>query len=297
MSRRRSARLSDSVTLPLYEIVPNLSEGRERTVIDNAVAAAAATGARVLHRTSDVVHHRSVLTIVGDEQQVLDAAVAVAGVAIEYVDLRVHRGVHPRIGALDVLPFVPLADGAEMGRAVELAHRAAERIWERYRVPSFLYGEAATRADRRALPDVRRGGFEGLDERVAVPGGAFDIGTQKHPSAGAIAIGARPVLVAFNVELHSNDLGLAKHIARRVRERDGGLRTIRALAFPMENGHVQVSLNVTDYNAVPLYRIVETIRTLARDAGTEIESCELIGCLPLAAVRSTAHYYMGLAGA
>jgi glutamate formiminotransferase len=282
---------------PLYEIVPNLSEGRERTVIDNAVAAAAATGARVLHRTSDVTHHRSVLTIVGDDRQVLEAAVAVAGVAIEYVDLRVHRGVHPRIGALDVLPFVPLGEGAEMARAIELAHRAAERIWERYRVPSFFYAEAATRADRRALPDVRRGEFEGLDERVAAVGGAFDVGTQKHPSAGAIAIGARPVLVAFNVELRSGDFVLAKRIAASVRERNGGLRTIRALAFPMENGHVQVSLNVTDYNAVPLYRIVETIRALARDQGAEIERCELIGCLPLDAVRTTAHYYIGRAGA
>lgn len=280
---------------PLYEIVPNLSEGRELAVIDEAVEAARGAGARVLHRTSDAAHHRSVLTIVGNDRAVLDAAVAIAGVAAEYIDLRAHRGVHPRIGALDVLPFVPLR-GATMEGAVALARAAAQRIWERYEIPSFFYGAAATREERRALPAVRRGQFEGLDARVARPDDGFDVGDAKHPSAGAIAVGARDVLIAFNVELATGDLGVAKRIARVLRERDGGLRTLRALAFPLDNGHVQVSLNVTDYAAVPLHRVVEMTRALAAEDGVAVARGELIGCLPLAAVQTAASYYLGIAG-
>lgn len=280
---------------PLYEIVPNLSEGRELAVIDEAVEAARGAGARVLHRTSDAAHHRSVLTIVGNDRTVLDAAVAIAGVAAEYIDLRAHRGVHPRIGALDVLPFVPLR-GATMEGAVALARAAAQRIWERYEIPSFFYGAAATREERRALPAVRRGQFEGLDARVARPDDGFDVGDAKHPSAGAIAVGARDVLIAFNVELATGDLGVAKRIARVLRERDGGLRTLRALAFPLDNGHVQVSLNVTDYAAVPLHRVVEMTRALAAEDGVAVARGELIGCLPLAAVQTAASYYLGIAG-
>lgn len=280
---------------PLYEIVPNLSEGRELAVIDEAVEATRGAGARVLHRTSDAAHHRSVLTIVGNDRAVLDAAVAIAGVAAEYIDLRAHRGVHPRIGALDVLPFVPLR-GATMEGAVALARAAAQRIWERYEIPSFFYGLAATREERRALPAVRRGQFEGLDARVARPDDRFDVGDAKHPSAGAIAVGARDVLVAFNVELATGNLGVAKRIARVLRERDGGLRTLRALAFPLDNGHVQVSLNVTDYAAVPLHRVVEMTRALAAEDGVAVARGELIGCLPLAAVQTAASYYLGIAG-
>ena len=284
------------MTEPIYEIVPNLSEGRELAVIEEAADAARGAGARVLHRTSDAVHHRSVLTVAGNAETVIDAAVAIAGVAVEYIDLRTHRGVHPRIGALDVLPFVPLRDGATMDGAVALAREAARRIWERYKIPSFFYGAAAAREDRRALPAVRHGQFEGLDARVAQPGGGFDVGNVKHPSAGAIAIGARPILIAFNVELATGDLTVAKRIARVLRERDGGLRTLRALAFPLDNGHVQVSLNVTDYAAVPLHRVVEMTRALAAEDGVAVASGELIGCLPLAAVETAASYYLGVAG-
>lgn len=279
---------------PLYEIVPNLSEGRERAVVDEAVEAARSVGASVLHRTSDAAHHRSVLTVAGSGRAVVDAAVAIAGVAAEYIDLRTHRGVHPRIGALDVLPFVPLQDGASMEGAVALAREAAQRIWERYEIPSFFYGAAALREDRRALPAVRRGQFEGLDARVAQSGNGFDVGDAKHPSAGAIAVGAREILVAFNVELATGDLAVAKRIARVLRERDGGLRTLRALAFPLENGHVQVSLNLTDYAAVPLHRVVEMTRALAAEDGVAVACGELIGCVPLAAVETAASYYLGI---
>jgi len=267
----------------LFEIVPNLSEGRDETTIDAACAAVARTGARLIDRSSDAVHHRSVLTIVGDADSVLAAAVTLAEVALERIDLRGHRGVHPRIGALDVLPFVPLRD-ATVEDAVELAHRAGAEIWKRCGVPSFYYGAAARNPERRLLPEIRRN----LDWRP-------DEGdVLRHASAGAIAIGARDVLIAFNVELASGDLGVAREIALAVRERNGGLRSLRALGLPREEGCVQVSLNLTDYAATPLYRVVELIRHLAAERGINVLRCELVGCLPWAAVEASAAYYLGV---
>jgi glutamate formiminotransferase len=279
--------------VPLFEIVPNLSEGRDLATIDAAAAAIERCGARVLHRTSDATHNRSVLTAAGDATQVLEAAVALAGVAVEHIDLRTHRGVHPRIGALDVLPFVPLRD-ATLEEAATLAYRAGAAIWTRYRVPSFYYGAAARHDSRRLLPQVRRGEFEGLEARFADPQWAPDEGTiARHESAGAIAVGARDILIAFNVELATDDLGAARAIARMVRERNGGLRTLRALAFPLDGRRTQVSLNVTNYEATPLYRIVELIRTLAAERGIELLGSELVGCIPMAAVESAAAYALG----
>jgi glutamate formiminotransferase len=278
----------------LFEIVPNLSEGRDAAVVDEAIAAAEGSGARVLHRTSDAVHHRSVLTIAGTGNQVVDAGIALAGVALARIDLRAHRGVHPRIGALDVLPFVPLR-GATLADAVALAHRAGAAIWERYRVPSFYYGAAALRPERRLLARVRRGEFEGLAARCADPQWAPDEGdTGLHPTAGAIAVGAREILIACNVELATDDIAAAREIASRVRERGGGLATLRALAFPLNDGRVQVSLNVTNYSATPLYRVVELIRALAARRGIAVAATELIGCLPRAAVEASTAYYLGV---
>jgi glutamate formiminotransferase len=267
----------------LFEIVPNLSEGRETATIDAAVEATRRTGARVIDRSSDVVHHRSVLTIVGNETQIFEAAVALAGIALERIDLRGHWGVHPRIGALDVLPFVPL-DGASLADAAALAHRAGTEIWSRYRVPSYYYGAAAKHPDRQLLPAIR-GNAEWLPDEGDI---------SRHVTAGAIAIGAREILIAFNVELASDDLAAAKQIATAIRERNGGLISLRALGLPRSPGRVQVSLNVTDYAATPLYRVVELIRRLAAQRGIELFGCELVGCLPRAAVEATAAYYLGV---
>jgi glutamate formiminotransferase len=267
----------------LFEIVPNLSEGRDATTIDAAVTAVEQSGARVIDRSSDVVHHRSVLTIVGSATQVFDAAIALAGVALERIDLRSHRGAHPRIGALDVLPFVPLAE-AGLADAATLAHRAGAEIWRRYRVPSFYYGAAARQSERRLLPAIRRN-TDWLPDEGDTP---------RHVSAGAIAIGARDVLIAFNVELADGDLAGAQAIARAVRERNGGLRSLRALAFTRGKNCVQVSLNVTDYAATPLYLVVELIRQLAAERGMDMLGCELVGCLPWAAVEAAAAYYLGV---
>lgn len=278
--------------MSLFEIVPNLSEGRDASVVDACVEAVHACGARVLHRTSDAAHNRSVLTIAGDAQTVKSAALALAKTAHERIDLRSHAGVHPRIGALDVLPFVPL-EGASMDEAVELARECAQAIWGELGIPTFLYGEAARDDRRRLLATVRAGQFEGLDARFADEAWRPDFGdVAKHPTAGAVAVGARPLLIAFNVELDSADLNVARRIARAIRERDGGFGTLRALGLRLRPDCVQVSLNITDYRATPLYRVVETIRLLAAGEGVCVAGAELIGCLPQEAVFACARDYL-----
>lgn len=278
----------------IFECVPNISEGCDATLIDACVQAFERAGARVLHRTSDPIHNRSVLTVAGSYDALRDGALDLAATTLERIDMRVHGGVHPRIGALDVLPFVPLY-GAPMSEAVRLARDTAALIWERLRIPSFLYGEAASTPLRRNLAAVRAGEFEGLDARFGLPEWRPDFGdVAKHASAGAVAIGAREILIAFNVELQSGDLALAKRIARTLRERDGGMRTLKALGLRLTDDRVQISLNVTDYRATPLYRIVETIRDLASQAGAEVLRSELIGCIPAQAVEASARYYLGV---
>lgn len=276
--------------MALFEIVPNISEGRDASTVDAAIAAMTSEGVRVIHRTSDAVHHRSVITAAGSAAQVVAAAVALARVTLERVDLRTHRGEHPRIGALDVLPFVPLGD-ATLDDAVTLAHRAAARIWRELGIPALLYGAAAHAPHRANLADVRRGEFEGLAERSRDPRWAFDYGDVPHVSAGAIAVGARPLLLAFNVELESGDLTLARSIARTLRERDGGLRTLKALGIRLAPDVVQVSFNLTDVDAVPLYRVRELVRLAAARHGVSVTRSELIGLAPRRTIVRTARAY------
>jgi glutamate formiminotransferase len=276
--------------MALFEIVPNISEGRDLATVDVAIAAMAAEGVRILHRTSDAVHHRSVITAAGSASQVVAAAVALARVTLERIDLRAHRGEHPRIGALDVLPFVPLGD-ATLDDAVTLAHRAAARVWRELGIPVWLYGAAASAPHRTNLADVRRGEFEGLAERSRDPQWAFDYGDAPHTSAGAIAVGARAFLLAFNVELNSGDLTLARSIARMLRERDGGLRTLKALGIRLAPDVVQVSFNLTDVEAVPLYRVRELVRLAAERHGVSVGRSELIGLAPRRTIVRTARAY------
>jgi glutamate formiminotransferase len=273
-----------------FEIVPNISEGREPAIVDACAAAIAAAGARVVNVTSDPVHHRSVITALGPADETLAAAVGLARTVRNRIDMRAHRGAHPRMGALDVLPFVPLGE-ATLDDAVALAHRAAAQIWDELRIPSFLYGAAATAAHRTLLADVRRGEFEGLERKLLDPRWAFDYGDVPHAQAGAIAIGARPILIAFNVELETPDLGVARRIAALLRERDGGLRTLRALGIRLDARRVQVSFNITDFEATPLYRVRELVRRLAAREGVAAGRSELIGLAPLAAIERTARAY------
>lgn len=267
----------------LYEIVPNVSEGRDESVIDACVAAIEGAGARAIDRTSDAVHHRSVITAVGDASSVVKAGVALAGVVLERIDLQAHSGIHPRIGALDVLPFVPLR-AATLEDCAGLARAAGAQIWERYRIPCYYYGAAASSPERADLASIRRHAASWQP----------DAGDTLHARAGAIAIGAREVLVAFNVELETGDLAVAKAIATILRERGGGLRTLKALGLPLGPERVQVSFNITDFRATPLYRVAELVRKLAADRGVAVVRSELIGLVPREAIETTARYYAGL---
>jgi len=278
----------------LFECVPNVSEGRDRGVLDACAKAIESSGATLAHRTSDEVHHRSVFTFFGDRETVLDAAIALARVTTERIDLRAHRGAHPRIGALDVLPFVPLGD-ATLDDAAAVAREAAQRIWDALGVPSILYGHAATTEKRRHLADVRAGEFEGLVER-GHRGGSPDVGdVPVHPSAGAIAAGARRPLIAFNIHLRSGDLGFAREIARSLRERGGGLKTLRVLGIELEERRVQISCNITDVEATPLHRVVALVSAQALRAGVAVEDCELIGLIPRAAIHDVVAHELGIA--
>jgi glutamate formiminotransferase len=279
--------------MKLFECVPNVSEGRDRSVLDACAQAIESAGASLAHRTSDDVHHRSVFTFFADREHALAAAVALARVTTERIDLRAHRGAHPRIGALDVLPFVPLGD-ATLDDAASLAREAAQRIWDELRVPSIFYGHAATDEKRRHLADVRAGEFEGLVER-GHRGGRPDVGDVAiHPRAGAIAAGARRPLIAFNVNLRGGEPGLAREIARSLRERGGGLRTLRVLGIELDDRRVQISCNVTDVEATPLHRVVSLVRAHAARAGVAVESCELIGLIPRSAILDVVAHEFGI---
>lgn len=285
----------------VFECVPNISEGRRADVIE-AVRAAAADGPEVavVDVSSDASHNRSVFTLVGTGDGVVEAALRLAAAAVERIDLRKHVGEHPRMGAVDVIPFIPVGE-ATMDEAVLLARRCAQSLWERLRVPSYFYGNAATRPQRRKLADVRKGQFEGLLAAVQEPDRRPDVGEPAlHPSAGITAVGARDFLIAYNVNLATTDLKLAERIAQGVRQMSGGFFGIQAKGFSIEGEgtepFVQVSMNVLDYRAIPLYRVTELIRREAAAAGVGIKACELVGLAPLAAVTDSAAYYLHLDG-
>lgn len=277
----------------LFECVPNISEGRRADVIAKiGELAASAPGVRLIDTQSDPSHNRSVYTLVGTGDAVVEAALRLAGGAIENIDLRTHRGEHPRMGAVDVIPFIPL-DGAKMDDAVLLARRCAQGLWERYRLPSYFYEYAAARPERRDLSAVRRGQFEGLLELAKTPERAPDVGERElHPSAGAVAVGARDFLIAFNVNLATSDVKLAERIALAVRQRSGGFIGIKALGFSLPDNLVQVSMNVINVRAIPLYRVTELIRREAAAEGINVRGCELVGLAPLSAILSSAAYYL-----
>jgi glutamate formiminotransferase len=277
----------------IFECVPNVSEGRDAALLDACARAIEGAGVLLAHRTQDPAHHRSVFTFFGTREQVRAAALALARVTTERIDLRTHQGGHPRIGALDVLPFVPFGT-ATMAEAVALATETAREIWTELGVPSVLYGGAAQNERRRLLADVRAGEFEGLVER-GHRGGPPDVGEiAAHPSAGAIAIGARGPLVAFNIILATEDLGIARAIARTIRERGGGLRTLRALGIAQADGRVQVSCNLTDPSATPLHRVLGIVRALAAQAGVAVARTELIGLVPRSSLIRVAEAALGI---
>ncbi len=265
----------------LIECVPNISEGRDQRVLDAiAEAIRAVPGVRLADIHADPDHHRSVFTFLGPPEAVEAAALAMAVRALELIDMRQHRGVHPRIGAVDVVPFVPL-EGMTFEEAVTTAHRFGRTLGERCGVPVFFYGEAALRPERRRLPDLRRGQYEGLGERLKDPSGRPDAGPTSNPRSGATAVGVRGVLIAFNVLLASPDVAVARAIARRIRESSGGLPAVQAMGvYLASRGLVQVSMNLLDYRKTAPWQVYETIREEAARRGVEIRGVELVGLAP-----------------
>jgi glutamate formiminotransferase len=281
----------------IVECVPNFSEGRKPETVARLVhGIQAIETACVLDTHLDPDHNRSVITFVADAEFIVEAAVRVVALAIELIDMRRHTGVHPRLGATDVLPFIPIR-GVTMEDCVAIAHQAGERIARELEVPVFFYERAAIRADRVNLEDVRRGALELLGEQIAVePARAPDVGPLAvHETAGAIAVGARPFLIAFNVNLNTADIGLARQIARTVRARHGGLQFIKALGFELSSrGLVQVSMNIVNYEVTGMTQAYEVVRREAERAGVEIVSTEIVGLVPEKALDRNAEYFQKL---
>lgn len=276
----------------LVECVPNFSEGRRLAVVDALAEAVSTTaGVQLLDRSADRDHNRSVLTFAGPPGRVAEAMEAAVAVALEKIDMRGHEGQHPRIGAVDVIPFVPIGE-MSMDECVALARSFGRRIADRFALPVYLYARAAQRADREVLADIRRPQYEGLRELISQPAHTPDFGPARlNPTGGAVAVGARPFLIAYNINLGSKDIELAKRIARRVRERSGGLPRVQALGLYLEDlGCAQVSMNLLDHSVTPIWRVWETVRAQAADEGVELRESELIGLCPLAALLDVADH-------
>lgn len=271
--------------MTLVECVPNFSEGRRAEVVDEIVAAIAAVdGVHVLDRQSDATHNRSVVTFVGPDEAAARAAFGGIAAAARLIDLNVHEGAHPRFGAADVVPFVPLRE-ADMEVCVGLARGLAKRVAGELDIPAYLYEDAAVRPEHRDLADVRRGEFEGLRKVIADdPARAPDEGPRRlHATAGAVAIGARPPLIAYNVNLETRDLELARQIATAIRERDGGFPKVKALGLALDDC-VQVSMNLVDYRVTSMHTVFEEISRRAQDAAVAVRDSEVVGLLPEAAL-------------
>ena len=267
----------------IVECVPNFSEGRRKEVVD-AIAAAISSvkGTKLLDVEMDANHNRAVVSFIGDRKAVAEAAFLGARKAVELIDLNVHRGEHPRIGALDVCPLIPIS-GVTMEDCVAVARALGERIARELKVPVYLYEEAATRPDRRALPNIRKGEFEGLREEVRTnPDRAPDFGPPElHPTAGASVVGARPPLIAYNVNLGTADVKVAKAIAKLVREKDGGLPAVRALGFELKDrGLVQVSMNLVNYKVTSVVAAFDTVSRHAAERHVPVVASEIVGLVP-----------------
>jgi len=280
----------------LIESVPNVSEGRNKEAIAAiAEAIRQVDRARLLDVDPDPDHNRTVYTLVGEPEGVLAAILAMFEVAISRIDLRTHRGQHPRMGAVDVVPLIPV-QGVTMEDCVELSRRLGAEIWNRFRVPVYLYEESATRPERRDLAQIRKGEFEGFPEKIKDPEWAPDFGEPEvHPTAGVTAVGAREFLIAFNVNLGTSDLKVAKAIARAVRGSSGGLRYVKALGFELGGrGIVQVSMNLTNYKKTPIPRVLELVRREAARYGVPVVGTEIVGMVPQAALDQVVEYYLSL---
>ncbi len=280
----------------LVECIPNFSEGIRQEVIDGLVAVAQSVpGVILLDHSSDKSHNRSVFTLVGSPEGIEEAAFLLAKKAAEEIDLTKHTGEHPRMGAVDVIPFVPVQE-VTMQECIEISHKLAKRVSGELGIPVFLYEESASAPHRVNLAAIRKGQFEGMAEKIKDAQWQPDYGKSEiHPTAGAVAIGARMPLVAFNINLSTSDINIANKISKIIREAGGGLKYVKAIGVMLEERNIaQVSINMVNYQKTPLYRVFELVRAEAKRYGVTIIGSEIIGLTPMNALIDTAEYYLGL---
>jgi glutamate formiminotransferase len=284
--------------MAIIECVPNISEGRRTDVINTITASLKATpGLRVLDVQSDASHNRSVFTLAGDAEAMKVGIPRLFEGALAAIDLRAHQGEHPRLGAVDVVPFIPI-EGVTMADCVALAKTIAEDVSSRFRLPVYLYEDAASTPARKNLEDIRRGEFEGLAAKMAAPEWAPDFGPgTPHETGGASVIGARMPLIAYNINLATDRLDVAKKIATAIRMSSGGLRYVKAMGIPLEDrGIVQVSMNLTNYEKTPIFRVFDLVKREAARYGVNVLESEIVGLVPSAALMQTAEYFLQLEG-
>ena len=277
----------------IIECVPNFSEGRDLEKIDQIVAPfRSKAGVKLLDYSNDEDHNRLVVTLVGELEALCEAVVEAVGVAVRLIDLNQHTGQHPRMGAVDVIPFIPIKN-TSMEEAIELSKKVAAKVAELYNLPVFLYEKSATAPHRENLASVRKGEFEGMAEKIKLPEWQPDFGpAERHPTAGTVAIGARMPLVAYNINLSTDNMEIATKIAKHI---NGGLRYVKAMGVELKERNItQVSINMTDYTRTALYRAFELVRIEARRYGVTIVGSEIIGLVPMEALIDTASYYLGL---
>jgi len=280
----------------LVESVPNISEGRNKDVIDEIVNEFKKfERVKILEVSSDESHNRTVVTVIGDVDEVVEGLFFFTKKAVELIDLNKHKGEHPRIGAVDVIPLVPISGitKSELNNYVKIL---GDRIWKELNVPVYFYAESATNEERRKLPNIRKGEFEGLKEKMKEENWFPDIGDpQPHPTAGATVIGVREFLIAYNINLATNDTSIAEKIAKTIRESSGGLMYLQAKGFYLEDKNcAQVSMNILNFKKLPLYRVYEIVKMEAERYGTYIKESEIVGLIPLKAVLDSFSYYVKL---
>ena len=277
----------------LVECIPNFSEGRNESLINELADAVKTTpGVMLLDYSSDANHNRTVFTFAGNPEGVMEAAFKTAKIAVEKIDLTKHTGEHPRMGAVDVIPFVPLRE-MKTSECVEMSKVLGQKLWDELKLPVFLYEDSAATPERKNLATLRKGQFEGMAEKIKKPAFIPDYGNELHKTAGIAACGARPPLVAFNINLATSNIDIANKIAKIIRESSGGLKSVKAIGVMLEDRNIaQVSINMTDYTQTPLYRALELVKIEAARFGVAVIGTEIIGLVPMNALVDCANYYL-----
>lgn len=282
--------------MKLIESIPNISEGRDKNIIEEIVNQVRETeGCVLMDYSSDIDHNRSVITYMGTPEAVEKASIKIVKKSVELIDLRNHKGAHPRMGAVDVMPFVPIKN-VTMEECIELSKRVGEKIYEELKVPVYLYEKSTDDTERKNLANIRKGGFENFNKKILEDKWKPDFGKRKiHQTAGVIAVGARKTLIAYNVKLDTSDVSIAKKISEKIREKNGGLKCVKAIGIMLESENkAQVSMNLTDYTVTPPHIAVEAIKKEAKKYNVEILSSELIGLMPMRALIDAGAKYLKL---